>query len=140
MTPEIVATHFARIRGLCDKYSIKQGSCIFNLDESGFSIRGMTLGGRKKCIVKKGTRANTKYVKFKGTVDHVTLMPVVSGSGQFYTPVFVLPGIESKYRKLSGNRFQNPDDFLHEPNYLYYRKITGVHGDIFYSWALNFVE
>ncbi len=44
MTPEIVATHFARIRALCVKHNIIHGAHIFNLDESGFSIRGMTLG------------------------------------------------------------------------------------------------
>ncbi len=79
-------------------------------------------------------------MKFRGTIDHVTLMPVVSGAGQVFTPAVVLPGVEAKYRKLRGGGFQTPANFLPESNYLFYRKIAGMDGELFYSWALNFTE
>lgn len=140
MNPENCAKHFARIKALCDKHGINDGCYIFNLDESGFSMRGMTLGGRTKCVVQRGTRANTREVKFRGTVDHVTLMPVVSGSGHIYTPLFVLPGVKAKWRKVQSGGFETPADFLPSPNYMFMREVAGVDSEIFFSWALHFVE
>ncbi len=64
MNPETVAVHFARIKSLCSKHNIAEGCYIFNLDESGFSIRGMALGGREKCVVEKEVRPNTRYLTF----------------------------------------------------------------------------
>ena len=140
MNPENVATHFARIKALCAKHSISDGCYVFNLDESGFSIRGMTLGGRSKCIVQRGTRANTREPKFKGTCDHVTLMPVVSAAGQVYTPVVVLPGKEARYRKRPDGSFETPSRYLPTPNYLFMRPIAGVDSTIFHTWAEHFVQ
>lgn len=140
MNPDTVAEHFARIRAITEKHGINDPTRIINLDESGFSIRGMTLGGRSKCVVSQGSRGNTTEPKFKGTCDHVTLMPVVSASGQAYTPVIVLPGKEARYRKRSSGIFETPADYLPQPNYLFMRQIAGVDSDIFYTWAQNFVD
>ncbi len=59
----------------------------------------MALGGREKCVVGKEVRPNTRYLKFQGSIDHVTVMPVVSATGKVYTPVVILPGKKKKYRK-----------------------------------------
>ncbi len=85
---------------------------FFNLDESGFSIRGMALGGREKCVVGKEVRPNTRYLKFQGSMDHVTVMPVVSATGQVYTPVVIF-----LVRKQSTERGQTGDTKPHKTFY-----------------------
>lgn len=54
----------------------------------------MTLG-RPKLISRTGTRGNTIKLKFRGTCDHVTLMPTIYAAGQVITALFVLPGNEA---------------------------------------------
>ena len=83
MSPENVASHYARVRAHFEKYEI-DATRILNLYESVFSIRSMTLG-RSKCLVKIGSRGNTTEPKFRATCDHVTIMTVISASGQIYT-------------------------------------------------------
>lgn len=102
MNPENVATHFARVRALCEKFDIDETRLI-NLDESGFSIR-MTnyeyYSGNDVWGIK--VRCEDRYTsekKFRGTCDHVTLMPVLSASEQIYTPLVVLP-VTACYRYL----------------------------------------
>lgn len=140
MCPENVAAHFARIRALADKHDITEPFQVFNLDESGFSIKGMSYGSRSKRIVRNGSRANARQLKWRGTCDHVTLMAVVNAAGQSYTPLVVLPGVQARYRRRTDGRYETPADFLPVPNYLFMREVAGVDTDIFYSWALNFVE
>lgn len=55
MNPEYVARYFTRIKALMRKFDIDEPTRIFNLDESGFYIKGMTFG-RWKCILKKKSR------------------------------------------------------------------------------------
>lgn len=95
VNPERVATHFARLRAVIYHSNILDPSSVSNFDESGFSIRGMTLGERAKCIVLGDSRVNTRELKFRRTFDYVTVMPVVSATGQVLTQVIVLPGMEA---------------------------------------------
>lgn len=44
MTAQNVASHFAGSKALTEKFDTTNLSRIFNSDESGFSIKGMTLG------------------------------------------------------------------------------------------------
>lgn len=107
---------------------------MFNLDDSCLSMCGMTLG-RTKCIIKKRTRDNKREPKFSVTISYVTLMPFVSGAGQCLTP-----GTEAKYLKLIDAKFKMPSYFLPKQNYSFMRRIVGVDTDIFYRWALNFID
>lgn len=118
-----------------------QKTQVFNLDECRFSIRGMTLG-RSKCVVQKGTQGNTKEPKFRGTFDHVTMMPVISASGQVMTPLFVLPGKEMRYRemRMSERDYEMCHDFLPKPSLFHIRSVAGVDTDIFFTWSQSFVE
>ncbi len=77
-------------------------------------------------LLKKEVRPNTRYLKFQGSIDHVTVMPVVSASGQVYTPVVILPGKKEKYRKRPDGRYETPQDFLPSPCYMYMREIAGM--------------
>lgn len=92
----------------------------------------MMIRGRLKSLVTKNSRGNTRDPKFRGSCDHITVMPVVSAAGQALTTVIVLPGTEVKYHK-RGGRFETPADFLSQPNYLFMRPIAGVESDILYD-------
>lgn len=140
MSPVNIAAHFARIKALSEKYGIKEPCQVFNLDESGFSIRGMAWSGRSKRVVRRAARANARQLKWRGSVDHVTMMAVVSAGGQSYTPLFVLPGIKARYRRRCGGRVETPADYLPSPNYLMMRDVAGVDTDIFVTWAMNFIK
>ncbi len=60
LTVNNVAAHFARLKAIYEKYSIKCPSQVFNLDETGFSLRGAVRGKTKVIITKrrKGERYN----------------------------------------------------------------------------------
>lgn len=51
MSPHNVAQHFARIRYLLNKYDIQDPTKVFNIDECGFSVKGMTWGRRIKRVI-----------------------------------------------------------------------------------------
>lgn len=140
MSPEHVAEHFARVRTVLDKYRITEPTHVFNLDECGFSVKGMTWGRRVKRVVHAGTTSFQRTLTWTGSVDHVTCMAVVSAAGKAWTPAFVLPGVLARYRRRQDGRWETPSDFLPKPNYLYQREVAGMDSDIFYSWAKAFVE
>eukprot|EP00171_Calliarthron_tuberculosum_P004068 IDg4068t1 len=140
MSPENVAEHFARLRSVLDKYSITEPTHVFNLDECGFSVKGMTWGKRIKRVVHAGTTSFQRTLSWSGSVDHVTCMAVVSAAGRSWTPAFVLPGVLARYRRRQDGRWETAADFLPKPNYLYQREVAGMDSDIFYGWAQEFVE
>lgn len=131
MRPDVVAKHLARVRVTCEKNN--------NLDYSGLSVRGMTLGGREKCIVTNKALANTKDLLFRGSIDHVTLVSVVSATGQAYTPLVVLPGKEARCRRRNGN-VEALQDFLPRPCYAFMREKAGVDSAFFSKRAELFVK
>jgi hypothetical protein len=99
---ETVAIHFACIVALYEVHKIHSGRFVFNLDESGLSLRGMALGGRAKAVSVKGGHGNARELKFRGSIDHITFMPVVSAAGQSLRPEVVLPGKHARWRKVNG--------------------------------------
>lgn len=133
-----MATHFACVQLLCEKYNI-DATRLFNIDKSGFSIRSMTLG-RTKCIVQVGSRGNTSEPKLCGKCEHVTFMPVISASSQIYTPIVVLSGMETNYRKRSNSTFETPAEYLPQPKYLFMRTLELVDTEIFFTWAQHFIR
>lgn len=110
MRPDVVAKNFAHVRATCQKNNIRDEPFVFKLDESGLSFRGMKLGGREKCIITNNAHDNTKYLIFRGSIDHISLMPIASGTGQAYTHLVVLPGKETRYRQRNGVG-ETPQDF-----------------------------
>lgn len=89
---------FRTIQGAFIYHFDPRPSTDFNLDRVGFSLGGMSLT-RSKCFRENGEPGNTTEIKFKGTCDHVTLLPVILAIGQILAPIVVLLGSESKYRK-----------------------------------------
>lgn len=110
---------------------------MMNLDEYGFSIHGMNLE-RSKWVFRKDPGENEP--KFRGTCDHVTIMPAVSVFGQMYTPIVVLPGTEVNWRNRSAGKFETQVNFLPQPNLLFMRAVTGIGTNIFLTWTTNFIE
>lgn len=139
MNPENLVKHFCRLRPDMKRFDIMDPTRIFNLDESGFSVKGMTLG-RSKFFVPKGRRGNSIESKFRGSCDHVTMMPVISAAGQILTPLFVLPRVEERYRKRSDGKWELPTHFLPQPKLVYMNPVAGVDSNIFFSWAKQFVD
>lgn len=86
MTPQNLAADYARLKTLIEIFDLNDPSRIFNVDESGFIIKGMTIN-RSKFIVQSGTRGKTRKPKFK-------VHMILSTSGQRRNPLLVLPGIE----------------------------------------------
>lgn len=125
------------MRELIDKINIHDQCRIFNLDEWGFDIRGMNFSAN--CIVRSGTRWNTSEFAFKGTVDHVMLMTIVSVPDQIMKPLVVLPGVEANYRRMANGKYEARSDYLLKLNCLYMRRIDGVDTNILYSWTNKFV-
>lgn len=93
-----------------------------------------------KCVVENGRQAKTEEKNFHGSCDHVSIIPVFSGSGQIITPLVVFTRKEAKYRNHGNGTFETPLDFIPEQNYLYMRPITDVDKAIFEDWATNFVD
>lgn len=117
MNKEKVVTHFAHLRALCEEHNVDSESSI-NLDESGFSPGGMTLG-RSKCFGITRSSGSTKMPKFRGTRDHATTMPVIFAIGKVYNMLLVLPETEAKYCKWSDAELQiQKNYYLNHINYL----------------------
>lgn len=68
---------------------------IFNIDECTFTMRIMILG-RLNGIFHNGNLVNPRELKLKGTIEHVTLIPVVSVAAKPLTSHFILPDVEAK--------------------------------------------
>ena len=91
----------------------------------------MSIGGRAKCVTPTQSKPNARFIKLKGNTEHVTIMSVVSGSGQIFTPVCVLPGKEARFRRTGAGRYETPSQYLTFPHYLYTRPVSGVDSIIF---------
>lgn len=99
----------------------------------------MTLGG-SNCAVRSGTRGKSTEVQFRGRWDHINLISVVSNYGQVMTPLIVLPGVRTKWRKRANRKIETLPEFLPQPNMIFHRPIAGVDSKIFEDWAPKFVE
>jgi hypothetical protein len=91
---------------------INQADQVFNLDESGLSLKERDKG-RVRVVTLMERRANSVDLKCRGNVDRITIMPLVSADGKPWNPVVVLPGTVARWRKRAdGQRIETPADFL----------------------------
>ncbi len=140
MTVNNVAAHFARLEAIYEKYSINCPSQIFNLDETGFSLKG-AVRGQTKVIIPKGERANSVTLKTSGNVDHVTVMPVVSADGKVWNPAIILKGKRHRGRKKANGVWKTVHDYFPPGAYIYLREdVASMDSDIFNLWATEFVK
>ncbi|CDF33433.1 unnamed protein product [Chondrus crispus] len=138
MSPVTMAEHFARLHQVYREYKITSAQQIFNLDESGFSMRTVHRS-RTKAVFERTARSNSKELKWSKNAEHATIMPVVSADGRVWCPVAILPGKRSKYRIRADGKKETPSCYLPSNAYTSYRDPAGVDGAIFYDWAQKFV-
>lgn len=87
MNPENLEKHFTYMSAVFIMNGINDPSWGLNLDESDFSSNRMTLG-RSKFFLRNHTRDNIREEMFRGTINDVTLMKVVSQLN-VYTDIFL---------------------------------------------------
>ncbi len=87
MNPETVDVQFCSHSVTLFKNTIFQTVVIFLiLMNQDFLFEEWHLVEEKSVLLKTKYEPNTRYLKFQGSIDHVTVMPVVSATGQVYTP------------------------------------------------------
>lgn len=91
-------------------------------------------------MVRKGSRGNTREPNVRGTVDHVTVIPVISASGQVMTLLVLFHGRIAKYRVRVKVKFETPSVYLPSTRYFYMRPVSGVDNNLFISCANIFLE
>lgn len=139
MSPTIMATHFARLHHVYQKFNIVNPSQIFNIDESGFSVKSATRT-RTKAVFDGNERPNALALKWAENADHTTIMPVVSADGSVWTPVVIIPGARAKYRTRDDGIIESPGSFLPPNAVLGYREPAGMDTELFKEWAKNFIH
>lgn len=139
MSPQNLAEHFARLAQAYKEYQICSPEQIFNIDESGFSVRTATHARSKALFNSKG-RSNSTELKWTANAQHVTIMPVVSGDGRAWSPLVVLPGARAEYRKREDGTLETPSCYLPFNARTVYRETAGVDSAIFLRWVHSFVE
>ena len=138
MKEEHITEHIARQGAAYKRYSINHDDFVLNMDQSGISFAKMVRRSLRKGIGSSGQTLTQKAIRTSGNLERVTVVPVVSASGNTYTPVVVYPGTQANYRKVRG-QVQTVLQFL--PNcYFYQREVPGVDSRIIYDWAQKFLE
>lgn len=137
-TAHNIAEHIARVKSAVHRYNIRSPLNIINADESGVSFKNLNGRSRRYAIGPRASKIVHTGAKMPGTLDHVTVMSVVSGIGRSYKPVIVFPGRQMHYRLVNGDH-QTLLDWL-PPCYFFQRDVAGVDSSIFFAWAKEFVE
>lgn len=142
VTHRNVAAHISRVQAAIDRFNIKSPSQIVNMDQTGMSFskmvgrslrRGFYDGAEKKKVL-----GLQKTLSAKGSLDRVTLMPVVDAAGKAYKPCVVYPGKLPHFRRVAG-KLETLHDCLPD-SYLYYNDSSAANSEIILDWGKKFVE
>lgn len=138
--PDVLAAHFVRTEAIYAKYNIRDSRQVFNIDETGVSFRDLSRG---RCIRAAGSSQSevvSAGARFRGNIDHVTLMPVVSADGSAYTPLVVIPGKRAPWKKVDGS-ILTVNDVIMPGTLLCMREgRASVDKHIFFKWAEIFIR
>jgi len=85
-------------------------------------------------------RSLTRGFNVGADAEHITLGAAISASGHAYSPIFVLPGAQAKYRVLNDGRTEMPDDYLPRGALIFYRTPAGVDSEIMLDWARSYLK
>lgn len=139
MTVTNIATHYACLQQVYNKYNISCPSQILNLDETGFCLRGATRT-RTKLIEPEKKRANATSIKISGDLDHVTVMPVVSADGKSCNPAVSLKGKRRRVRKISNGSSRTLHGVFPTGSHIeFWKAVESMDSEIFALWARDFV-
>ena len=86
--PEVVHSHFARIRLLQRKHSISESN-TYNVDEKGFRLG---ISDRAKVICKRRERGMTGKLATDGNRELITVIECISGDGYALAPFIIYKG------------------------------------------------
>jgi len=111
MSAANLAKPFVRLEQVYETFGITSPQQVFNLDESGFSSRTASRA-RAKAVMESRGHSNSVELKRSSNAEHVTLMPVFSADGSAWTPVAIIHGKLSKWRKLPDGSIERPAHFL----------------------------
>lgn len=139
---DVVAEHIARMEAVYKRYNIKHARQLVNMDQSGSSFKKMVGRSLRKGMVPSDDSAKAlalqKTLATRGSLDRVTVMPVVSADGHAYKPCVVYPGKHAHYRTVNGRK-ETLHDFLMKC-YLYYNETSAANSSIILDWAHHFVD
>lgn len=82
--------------------NISEASRVFNLDETEVSFRELLSNCNQKGISASHTVATAALSDTRGSLDHLTLMPIVSADGKANSSVIILPYLQAPYRAVNG--------------------------------------
>ena len=86
--PEVVNSHFSKVRKLQHQYNLKDSN-TYNVDEKGFRLG---ISDRAKVICKRREREMTGKLATDGNRELITVIECVSGSGQAIAPFVIYKG------------------------------------------------
>lgn len=138
LSPRNVIGHIARVRAAMKRFNINSPAQVFNMDQSGISLAKIVGRSLRKGVGPQNTILVQKTVRTKGSLDRVTIMPIVSADGKAYKPVVIFPGQRPHYRKVLG-KLETLHSVLMDC-YLFYRPMPGADSAIVRNWATKFVQ
>jgi len=133
-----VAQHLSILAHLIKTHDLT-AERISNWDETGFSLGSLAASKSKVLIDPKTGRSLSRGVSVSKDSEHITLGAAVTASGRAYSPLFVLPGTEAKYRELEGGGVETPADYLPQDAKVFYRTPAGVDSDIMLGWVDSYL-
>ena len=143
MNAENLTNHIAIFEKIVRENNI-DAQRMFNLDESGITPNRNTGRAKQKVYCTRSSRSVHLEPTFSN-VDRVTLVAVVSASGQPASPFIIFQGTKLKYRRVRKvvGAVQNEhvaEYFPRQSNFTTRRDIAGVEEHNFCKWAELFVE
>lgn len=113
---------------------------MLNIEEKGVCFKQLSSGHRFRAGGNLKDVLVSVDVKFKGSADHMTIMPVVCPSFENYTPLVVLPRKRDPWYKVDGSTVTIAEFIM--PNALVFRREGRARADklIFEKWTTRFLE
>lgn len=138
VTLENVCEHISRVDEAIKRFNIRDPNRIFNCDETGIILNKSSRRTLRKGVGGAHKTLQQIEIVTKGGLDHVTLMGIVSASGNAYKPAIIFPGKHARYRIVNGNV-----ETMHTclpPCYFYQKDPAGMNSQIFIDWARHFLN
>lgn len=139
LTVRLLLIFFAQIEIIFEKYNIKEGSHIMNLDESGYTPGRESSGSNNKTLASfKNVRVYDPQSGFKYK-ERITILGCVSADGHIHTPCIVVKGTGAVRPTVDGKSV-NIEEFMGDNWIVMYRKqLASVDTEIFLEWAKIFL-
>ena len=143
VSADVLVEHFAQLETVIERHNI-DSTRIWNLDECGGTPGRDVVGNTESYrIFRRNGERDYKLPEFVRT-NRITLMPVISGSGDIGPPLYVFKGVFLPYRTVlqHGEKVQQTyHSVLPRGSVVSMREQNGgVDSNNFYEWAKLFVN